>query len=122
MPSLLLAAAVSSLFNLTCSLRVSTQPPTPGLDGTSEIYLRLDLNRKIYCWGRCEMTFPMVGVEDNWITLTDQTSPKGQDHLVVIINRETGIYTSTDTSPGQILKMEGPCEPSAFTGFPERKF
>lgn len=122
-----LVAALASAFNLQCtgqhwsgndfSLMLGGAPTENFV-----MDLRVDLERKRWCWGSCTETSAIAEIGTTSITFIDRKSNNGEH--TARVNRETGEYNEGDFtySPERFAVYSGKCERRPFTGLPSLKF
>lgn len=120
--------AAAAAFNLVCSGTLSQKSfQTERAEPYSYTY-RIDLDAKKFCGDECKAISDIAEVQPGFIRLFPNKNidtPRLREFSNETINRETGRHSALSTSGfGRnilIMKWEGKCERSAFTGFPEFK-
>ena len=121
----LVLAAVSSAFNLTCSGTIETE----SLSGTSSqpySYLyHIDLAKKKYCEDKCLAIEDIAEIQPSFLRLTpekDINTSTQKEFESGTIDRTTGkhemVYDSGRGARIIMMKWDGQCTKSDFTGFP----
>ena len=127
----LLAAAAT--FNLTCTGTMESKTIFGEETEPYSYTYRMDLDAQKWCDGECKALFPIHAIHPTEIELQyDKSSSPSEEKLTAnSIDRETGRQSILATSKNPrdprsilIIKWEGMCEKSDFTGFPkfETKF
>lgn len=123
MTALTAAAATLAAFNLTCTVTLESMagefPKKP--ETAFNPAFRIDLAARRFCQGACSETAPIAEITDTKLTLI--RAKTGRLWQLIEINRESGAYLSQiQVGDGQPSTFYGTCEPSAFTGFPVKRF
>ncbi|HEX4737736.1 MAG TPA: hypothetical protein VH331_09250 [Allosphingosinicella sp.] len=100
----------ATAFDLVCQTRARTQ-----------VHFRFDLQQKKWCVGDCHSVWFIDGLSDTMIRLTT-TSTDRNNNWTIEINRYTSTFSAVHRGYGDEPADGGHCQPSAFSGFPERKF
>lgn len=123
----LIAAAMAAQFNLTCEGTVQTKA-VPYIDRSEQFSraYRFDLDKRVYCEGTCAALHKIEVVNPTQLVLESSASdtPRSKRTANITIDRQTGEYSALISSDSRatgliVIKMEGTCTPSSFTGFPE---
>jgi len=94
-----------------------------GNEATYQIFplnnrIRIDLEKEQFCWNECNQVYGLIAVDDNFITLnedSDDISPQR-------VNRRTGEFTG-DGVIGSTRSIDNArCEREPFSGFPAKLF
>lgn len=85
------------------------------------IHFRFDLQQKKWCVGECRSVWFIDGLSDAMIRLTTNSSD-GNNNWTIEINRYTSTFSAVHRGYGNEPADGGRCQPSPFSGFPERKF
>jgi hypothetical protein len=126
--NMLYAVAAVAAFNLVCS---GTTTKTDYNGSKSEAYTatyRVDTAARLWCLdddNACKSPEPLVDISPVSIKFVDATTDKPDQYFRYVdqVNRETGAHQSLIISGRdaqiRIVKKEGHCEPTAFSGFPK---
>ena len=118
MGNILVAAALS--FDLICSgVQTIRAFDVDKVEQYEKTY-RVDLENMKWCENECKVTHQISKVSEVQITFVKDEKQNG-DILADFVNREDGSHhaLSTSKSPIIIVKYEGVCRRSEFSGFPQ---
>lgn len=118
-------AQTAQRFDLVCA--GTTQRGVDAEPVPDNYRIRVDLEANRWCWGACEMTFPIAEVAPDRLTFVSENvdTPRKRSMSENSVSRVTGehrqIWIESRPIP-TFLETKGQCEPGPFTGFPAARF